>query len=114
MVKLEDFIRNFSKRFKIKNADVAIRPDTLIELDLNIFDIDIDMLLKEYSEYYNVSLEQFSWEKYGYPTGALLLRCIKRVFGHNSIIFKCALNNIKHSSLSVEQLDIGINRGFLS
>jgi len=113
MKNIESFIRDFCERFNININNKQIKSDTLLELDLNIFDIDIDAFLQEFSDYYKVSLAKFDWGVYGYPNGVFLLRSIRNIFGAQSSIFRLLKERLKHSSFSVRELEAAIESGFL-
>ncbi len=53
---------------KLQQVDpCALYLDTSIDLDLDIFDIEIDLFLAEFAEAFRVDNSKFTWYKYGYP-----------------------------------------------
>ncbi len=81
---LRDFIVEYCTKYKIRKVDpCAISLDTSIDLDLDIFDIEIDLFLAEFAEQFHVDQSKFNWYKYGYPRGSAGVNIIKAVFGYN-------------------------------
>lgn len=80
---LKLFIIDFCKKNKIKNVDLnSLNIETCIDLDLNIFDIDIDLFLTEFINRFKVDYSSFNWNKYGYPKGSVLVGIIRIFFGY--------------------------------
>lgn len=68
---LKDFIISFCKEVKIKNIDAEnISLDTSLDLDLNIFDLDMDLFITDFSKRFHIDISTFEWGKeYDYPSG---------------------------------------------
>ncbi|GAB3430178.1 DUF1493 family protein [Niabella aquatica] len=68
---LKDFIISFCKEMKIKNIDAEnISLDTSLDLDLNIFDLDMDVFIADFSKKFDIDISGFEWgKKYDYPSG---------------------------------------------
>ncbi|TSD67478.1 DUF1493 family protein [Inquilinus sp. KBS0705] len=80
---LKDFIINYCTRYKVKPIDPdMLHPDTSIDLDLDIVDIEIELFLAEFAEHFKVDASKFSWYKYGYPKGSTRVRILKTLFGY--------------------------------
>ena len=82
---LRDFIVDYCKRYKIREIEPGtLSLETSIDLDLDIFDIEIDLFLAEFVERFHIDQSKFSWYRYGYPTGSASVKVIKTVFGYKS------------------------------
>ena len=80
---LKEFIAGYCDRYKIQKVDPdALTVDTSIDLDLDIFDIEIDLFLAEFTDTFRVDNSKFTWYKYGYPKGSLGVEMIRKVFGY--------------------------------
>jgi hypothetical protein len=80
---LKDFIINYCNKYKVQPIDRAsLSPDTSVDLDLGIVDIEIDLFLAEFAEHFKIDDSKFSWYKYGYPKGSTRVRIIKTVFDY--------------------------------
>lgn len=80
---LKDFIVDYCRRYKVVPVDTSmIKADTSLDLDLDIYDIEIDLFLSEFAEHFKVDKSNFSWYKYGYPKGSTRVRMIKAMFGY--------------------------------
>jgi hypothetical protein len=68
---LRDFIISYCKEMKIKNIDsAAIDLDTNLDLDLNIFDLDIDLFMTDFTKRFEIDISTLKWgKKYDYPSG---------------------------------------------
>lgn len=68
---LKSFIISFCREMKIKNIDVDnIGLDTSLDLDLNIFDLDIDVFLADFSQRFDIDISTFKWGvNFIYPSG---------------------------------------------
>lgn len=68
---LKNFIIFFCKEVKIKNIDVEnINLDTSLDLDLNIFELDIDLFITDFSKKFDIDISTIEWgKKYDYPSG---------------------------------------------
>jgi hypothetical protein len=86
---LKEFIVDYCTKYKIQKVDPdALYLDTSIDLDLDIFDIEIDLFLAEFAEAFSIDNSKFSWYKYGYPIGSPTVKAIKTVFGYNTVWVK--------------------------
>ncbi|MBL4675763.1 MAG: DUF1493 family protein [Mucilaginibacter sp.] len=86
---LTDFIVDYCNRYKVVPVDTSmIKPDTSLDLDLDIYDIEIDLFLSEFAEYFKIDKSKFSWYKYGYPKGSTRVRMIKALFGYKHPLVK--------------------------
>jgi hypothetical protein len=59
-----------------------LHTNTSIDLDLDIYDIEIDLFIAEFAEHFKVDNSKFSWYKYGYPKGSTRVRMLKLMFGY--------------------------------
>jgi hypothetical protein len=68
---LKEFIVDYCNRYKIRSVDPrSLCLDTSIDLDLDIFDIEIDLFLADFADQFNIDQSKFTWYKYGYPKGS--------------------------------------------
>jgi len=82
---LKEFIVDYCNRYKLNHVDPgSLNLDTSIDLDLDIFDIEIDLFLADFADQFKVDQSKFTWYKYGYPKGSTRVRMIKLMFGYNS------------------------------
>lgn len=83
---LKGFIISFCRDMKIKNIDVeSINLDTSLDLDLNIFDLDMDVFIADFTKRFGIDVSTFEWgKKYDYPSGKgmSLLYSILRSFNY--------------------------------
>jgi hypothetical protein len=111
---LKSFIIDFCKKYKIRNVDYSsLDTETNIEVDLDIFDLDADMLLSEFVERFNVDYTEFSWNNYGYPTGTTIISILKVVFGSKSIWIQNLSQKFKHTEFKLKNLQEAIKSGKL-
>ena len=111
---LRNFIVDYCTRYKIREVDPrALNLDTSIDLDLDIFDIEIDLFLAEFAEQFHVDQSKFSWYKYGYPTGSASVKIIKVVFGYKMQWVKRLSNRIYKPRFRVSNLQDAVRTGKL-
>jgi Protein of unknown function (DUF1493) len=111
---LKEFIVDYCSKYRIRKVDPhTLSLDTSIDLDLDIFDIEIDLFLAEFAEQFNVDQSKFSWYKYGYPTGSASVNVIKAVFGYNSQWVKRLSNRIYKPRFRVSNLQDAVKTGKL-
>ena len=112
--KLKDFIVDYCTRYKITRVDpCSLRLDTSIDLDLDIFDIEIDLFIAEFAEQFKIDQSKFSWYKYGYPTGSASVHVIKAVFGYKSSWVKRLSNHLYQPKFRVSNLQDAVKTGKL-
>jgi hypothetical protein len=111
---LKDFIVEYCSKYKIRKVDpCALNLDTSIDLDLDIFDIEIDLFIAEFAEKFRIDQSKFSWYKYGYPKGSASVNVIKAVFGYKSPWVKRLSNRIYKPKFRVSNLQDAVNTGKL-
>jgi hypothetical protein len=112
---LRDFILSFCKKYKISNIDLSdLNLHTSIDLDLNIFDLDMDMFLSEFVEQFNIDYSQFNWDNYGYPSDADAVRVDwYRMFGYQRDWVKRLCRKVYTPKLRVYHLQEAIRTGKL-
>jgi Protein of unknown function (DUF1493) len=112
--RLKDFIVDYCTKYKIQQVDpCALYLDTSIDLDLDIFDIEIDLFLAEFAEEFGIDQSKFSWYKYGYPTGSPSVNIIKTVFGYKSQWVKRLSHRIYKPKFRVRNLQEAVKTGRL-
>jgi hypothetical protein len=80
---LKDFIISYCSRYKVRPIDPdTLHADTSIDLDLDIFDIEIELFIAEFADHFKIDSSKFSWYKYGYPKGSARVRVLKTLFGY--------------------------------
>jgi hypothetical protein len=111
---LKEFIVDYCTRYKIQKVDpAALNPDTSIDLDLDIVDIEIDLFIAEFSEKFHIDLSKFSWYKYGYPRGSASVTIIKTVFGYKSSWVKKLSGHLYKPKFRVSNLQEAVRTGRL-
>ena len=111
---LREFIVNYCTKYKIRKVDPrTLSLETSIDLDLDIFDIEIDLFLAEFAEQFKIDQSKFTWYKYGYPTGSASVNVIKAVFGYKSPWVKKLSNRIYKPRFRVSNLQDAVRTGKL-
>jgi hypothetical protein len=91
----------------------ALTVDTSIDLDLDIFDIEMDLFLDEFIDTFRVDNSRFTWYKYGYPKGSVMVEMMKSVFGYRSTWVKRVANKIYKPKFRVYNLQQAVKSGRL-
>jgi len=111
---LKEFITGYCDRYKIQKVDPdALTVDTSIDLDLDIFDIEIDLFLAEFADKFRIDDSKFTWYKYGYPKGSVGVDMIKTVFGYRYTWVKKVANKIYKPKFKVQNLQEAMKTGRL-
>jgi len=111
---LKEFIVDYCTKYKIQRVDPgALYLDTSIDLDLDIFDIEIDLFLAEFTEAFRIDSSKFSWYKYGYPTGSATVKVIKTVFGYKATWVRTLSNRIYQPKFRIRNLQEAVKTGKL-
>ncbi len=111
---LKEFIAGYCDRYLVKKIDAAtLTPNTSIDLDLDIFDIEIDLFLAEFADTFGIDNSRFTWYKYGYPTGSAGVGMIKSVFGYKSKWVKKLAASIYTPKFRIQNLQEAIKTGKL-
>ena len=111
---LKEFITGYCDRYKIQKVDPdALTVDTSIDLDLDIFDIEIDLFLAEFTDKFCIDDSKFTWYKYGYPKGSMGVEVIKTVFGYRNNWVKKVANKIYKPKFRVQNLQEAMKTGRL-
>lgn len=111
---LKDFIVDYCSRYKVIPVHSAmITADTSLDLDLDIYDIEIDLFLSEFAEHFNIDSSKFTWYKYGYPKGSTRVRAIKAMFGYKSPWVKKLTGYCYKPKFKVEVLQQALDNGKL-
>jgi hypothetical protein len=111
---LRAFIVDYCTRYKIQTVDpLALNLDTSIDLDLDIFDIEIDLFISEFAEKFKIDQSKFSWYKYGYPTGSASVKVIKTVFGYKASWVKQLSTKLYKPKFRVSNLQDAVRTGRL-
>lgn len=110
----KQFIVDYCRTYKITQIDEDnIGLDTSLDLDLNIYDIELDLFLAEFAEAFNVDNSKFSWYKYGYPSGSFWVDLLKRFFGYKSTWVKKFARRIYQPKFNVYHLQSALRSGKL-
>jgi hypothetical protein len=100
---LKKFIAGYCDRYKIQKVDP----------DLDIFDIEIDLFLAEFTDTFRVDNSRFTWYKYGYPKGSVTVEVIRTIFGYRSNWVKKLANRIYKPKFRVGNLQEAVKTGRL-
>ena len=111
---LKEFIAGYCERYKIQKVDPeALTVDTSIDLDLDIFDIEIDLFLAEFTDTFRIDNSKFTWYKYGYPKGSVSVEMIKTVFGYRANWVKKVASKLYKPKFKVQNLQEAMKTGRL-
>ena len=111
---LKEFIAGYCERYKIRKVDpAALTMETSIDLDLDIFDIEIDLFLAEFTDTFRIDNSKFSWYKYGHPTGSAAVDMIKVVFGYRYRWVKKLAHRVYEPKFRVHNLQEAMKTGRL-
>jgi len=111
---LKEFIVDYCDKYKIQKVDpCSLGLDTSIDLDLNIFDIEIDLFLAEFAERFRIDNSKFTWYKYGYPSGSAGVYVIKSVFGYRMKWVRSLSQRIYKPKFRVSNLQEAVKTGRL-
>jgi hypothetical protein len=111
---LKDFIVDYCSKYKVQSIDAdSLAPDTSIDLDLDIFDIEIDLFIDDFAEHFKVDVSKFSWYKYGYPTGSTRVNMLKMVFGYKRKWVKKLASYCYQPKLLISTLQAALKTGKL-
>ena len=111
---LKEFIAGYCERYKIQKVDPeALTVDTSIDLDLDIFDIEIDLFLAEFADTFRIDNSKFTWYKYGYPKGSMGVEVMKTVFGYRYTWVKKMANKLYKPKFKVQNLQEAMKTGRL-
>ena len=111
---LKEFIVDYCNRYKIQQVDAgSLCLDTSVDLDLDIFDIEIDLFLAEFAERFRVDNSKFTWYKYGYPTGSTGVKVIRTVFGYRTPWVRRLSHKIYEPKFRVRNLQEAVKSGKL-
>ena len=111
---LKEFIAGYCERYKIQKVDPdALTVDTSIDLDLDIFDIEIDLFLAEFTDTFRIDNSKFTWYKYGYPKGSVGVDVIKSVFGYRAPWVKKVATKLYKPKFKVQNLQEAMKTGKL-
>ena len=111
---LKEFIVDYCSRYKIRSVDPgSLCLETSLDLDLDIFDIEIDLFLADFTDQFNIDQSKFTWYKYGYPKGSTRVRMIKMVFGYNSTWVKQLAHYCYKPKFKVRNLQDAVITGML-
>jgi len=111
---LKEFITGYCDRYRIAKVDPdALTVDTSIDLDLDIFDIEMDLFLAEFIDTFRVDNSRFTWYKYGYPKGSVTVEMMKSVFGYRYTWVKKLANKLYTPKFRVSNLQQAVKSGRL-
>ena len=96
-----------------KEGQPGLDVPTSIDLDLDIFDIEIDLFLAEFADKFRIDNSKFTWYKYGYPKGSMGVEVIKTVFGYRYTWVKKVANRIYKPKFRVQNLQEAMKTGRL-
>lgn len=112
--RLKEFIVDYCSKYKIREIEpCALNLDTSIDLDLDIFDFEIDLFIAEFVNEFNIDKSKFSWYQYGYPKGSAWVNVIKAVFGYKLPWVKRLSHRIYKPRFRVSNLQDAVNCGKL-
>lgn len=111
---LIEFIISFCKELNIKNIDIEnIYLDTSLDLDLNIFEIDIDVFMNDFVKEFDIDTSNFKWGKqFEYPDGndVRLLYSFFRSFNYKKKWVKNVCHKLYNPKVFIKDLQMAIER----
>ena len=111
---LKDFIVNYCKQYNLAKVDPAeLSTATSIDLDLAIVDIEIELFLEEFADFFCIDRTGFSWYKYGYPEGSIKVDLLRALFGNEARWVKWLANKLYQPKFRVDNLQQAIKTGRL-
>jgi hypothetical protein len=111
---LKSFIENFILVNNIKNVDLSkLNLDTSLDLDLNLFDLDMDLFITDFVKTFNIDHARFNWENYGYPSGSFIISLVRSFLNYKSNWVKQLAHRIYKPRITVFTLQQAIKTGVL-
>jgi hypothetical protein len=106
---LKNFIASFCKNNKIRNRLSNIKLSTSIDLDLNIFDISMDLFLTSFIQEFKIDYSKFNWDNHGgYPKDSSLIAFIRFMFGYKWDLSGKIILNFYQPKLFISDLQSAI------
>ncbi len=63
-LELKEFVESFCREMKVKNIDLEnMDLKTSLDLDLNIFDLDVDVFINDFIKKFDIDISSFEWGK---------------------------------------------------
>ncbi|MBV9961779.1 MAG: DUF1493 family protein [Parafilimonas sp.] len=111
---LKNFIENFCKDNKIKIRIQPIELSTSLDLDLDMFDISMDLFLTKFIERFNIDYSKFNWKNHnGYPKDSTRISLLRLLLGYKNNFSKKIILSFYKPKLFVGDLQIAIKNGYL-
>jgi hypothetical protein len=111
---LKIFIETFIVTNNIKNVDLSnLNLNTSLDLDLNLFDLEIDMFLTDFVEMFKIDYSKFNWKNYGYPDGNFLVLFVRSFFNYKLKWVKQLAHFLYKPKISIDVLQQAIRTGIL-
>lgn len=112
--KLKSFIVDYILVHKIKNVDLSdLNLNTSLDLDLNLFDLEIDLFLTEFIQTFNIDYSSFNWKNYGYPNGSYLILIIRSFFNYKTKWVKRLAHKLYRPKIRLLTLQHAMETGIL-
>ena len=111
---IRDFIADYCSKYKISPVNPEeISLHTSVDLDLDISNIEIELFLAEFAEYFKIDNSKFSWYKYGYPRGSVSVKLLRSVFGYKRRWVRHLSHQLYKPKYKVSNLQQAIKSGKL-
>ena len=111
---LKAFIEHYILVKKITNVDLSkLNLNKSLDLDLNLFDLDMDFFLMDFIEKFNIDDTNFNWKNYGYPRGTYTILLIRSFLNYKSNRVKQIAHLLYKPKISIYTLQEAIRTGVL-
>ena len=112
--KLRVFIENFLSDNKIRNVDLRdLNLNTSLDLDLNLFDLEMDLFLTDFIQAFKIDYSGFDWKNYGYPRGTFLILLVRSFLNYKLRWVKRFSHSLYKPRIRVYTLQQAIETGIL-
>jgi hypothetical protein len=106
---LQIFIERFCKEVKIKNIQLKnLQADTSVDLDLNIFDLDMDLFISDFVKFFEIDYTGFSWKKGGYPSAPFSTALIRTFLDYKQDWVKALARRFYTPKVYISDLQMSI------
>ena len=111
---LKAFIEHYILINKITNVDLSkLNLNTSLDLDLNLFDLGMDLFLMDFIEEFNIDDTNFNWKNYGYPRGTYTVLLVRSFLNYKLNWVKQIAHLLYKPKISIYTLQEAIRTGVL-
>ncbi|WP_367866786.1 DUF1493 family protein [Pedobacter sp. WC2423] len=111
---LKVFIGNFILENSIKNVDLSkLNLNTSLDLDLNLFDLEMDLFITDFVNTFNIDYTRFNWKNYGYPDDTFIISIVRSFLNYKLNWVRQLAHWVYKPKITVSTLQQAINTGVL-